>query len=130
MALEALDEAMDLMYDPDAAAGADGAGQGRPADPLDVFLGSLLPGADVGNVDAYIEEIMGPGAERPQQRPAVDVPAEAAVMEQGALENEAVASDEKDAMTAVSTCLRRTGILPMWAPQQTCLVWSCEPQVL
>ena len=97
MALEALDEAMDLMYDPDAAT-AVGAGQGRPADPLDVFLGSLLPGADVGNVDAYIEEIMGPGAERPQQRPAVDVPAEPAVMEQGTLENDGVMSDEKDAV--------------------------------
>jgi len=96
--LEALDEAMDLMYDPDAATGAVGAGQGRPADPLDVFLGSLLPGADVGNVDAYIEEIMGPGAERPQQRPAVDVPAEAAVMEQGAIESAAVVSDEQDAV--------------------------------
>ena len=95
MALEALDEAMDLMYDPDAAT-AVGAGAGRPADPLDVFLGSLLPGADVGNVDAYIEEIMGPGAERPQQRSAVDVAAEPAVMEQGALETDAVVPDEED----------------------------------
>ena len=97
MALEALDEAMDLMYDPDAAT-AVGAGQGRPADPLDVFLGSLLPGADVGNVDAYIEEIMGPGAERPLQRTAVDVPAEPAVMEEGASETDPVNSNGKDAV--------------------------------
>ena len=85
MALEALDEAMDLMYDPDAAT-AVGASQGRPADPLDVFLGSLLPGADVGNVDAYIEEIMGPGAERLQRRPAVDVTSAPEEVQQGAAE--------------------------------------------
>ena len=87
MALEALDEAMDLMYSPDAAA-AVGAGQQRNADPLDVFLGSLLPGADVGDVDSYIEEIMGPdhgSDQRLDQDAAIDVTSGPLATEQHAL---------------------------------------------
>ena len=87
MALEALDEAMDLMYSPDAAA-AVGSGQQRHADPLDVFLGSLLPGADVGEVDSYIEEIMGPdqgSAQSPSRAAAIDVAGEPLGVEQDPL---------------------------------------------
>ena len=98
MALEALDDAMDLMYSPDAAAAAVDGGSSTPSDPLDVFLGSLLPGADVGNVDAYIEEIMGPGAERQPARPAIDVKPAPAEPQQSAMEHGAVASDPEEAV--------------------------------
>ncbi len=99
MALEALDEAMDLMYSPDTAA-AVGSGQQRHADPLDVFLGSLLPGADVGEVDSYIEEIMGPdqgSSQSPNRASAIDVAGEQLEMEQGDVAGEPLEM-EQDAM--------------------------------
>ena len=60
MASEALDAAMDSIYSQPAVAGGDA--EASTGDALDEFLGDLLPGANVENVDAYLEDIMGPEA--------------------------------------------------------------------
>lgn len=59
--MEALDAAMDNLYslsDDGTAVRGEGTGTG---DPLDDFLGNLLPGGG-DSVDAYLDDIMGPDA--------------------------------------------------------------------
>ena len=55
--MEALDAAMDSIYSYSAIGGGKAEAGG---DPLDEFLGDLIPNTSVDNVASYLDDILGP----------------------------------------------------------------------